>query len=303
MRAAPILFGRSSCSAKPLRTPAGACALPVQQENPSPVAEVVCFLVGGPSQAPATTMAHDIAQGGALLTAVAAVDPYVPERKSRIRRLWRSVFVNISDKAVRSSARRAIDDFERQNANRRIGARRIVPGAEWHLLRGGTAHQLAVVPAWVTLDGAITDVANEFASVLARRTPAPVLRVACTPLDVRSVLFITDSTFPDTEAVRRYVRLGLWRDARILILPVRDARSSDSEAIDAQRAFLRLHGRNAAILPPLDLVTGMATLDSLVGQTRVAALAQFSRRSSLFSSIWNNVSRAVAERVPVVLLL
>jgi hypothetical protein len=246
-------------------------------------------------------MSHDVAQStDACLTAVAAVDPYVPESRSRLRDFRRTVFTNVNHNTMRGSTRLAIEDFERQNSRRRIEARRIVSGAEWRFLRAIMAgHDVAIVPAWVAMDGLLATVEHEIASVLARKTRVPVLRVASTPLHAKSVLFVMDNTSLNGQ-VRRYVRLGLWPDARVVILPV--GGSSVGDSIDEQRDFLRAHGRNAAVLPPLDLDFEMPDLEDLARQFHVAVIVSRSSRR-LFGPAWNKAVRTVAKRVPVILMI
>jgi hypothetical protein len=124
-------------------------ALPAEKQGATSINAVACLLVGGPSQRPATAMAHDVAESkSASLTALAGVDPYSPETASCLRDFWRSIFTNTNQNAMRGSARLAIKEFERQNSERRIGARRVALGSNWSSLRAATGeHDLAVVPA------------------------------------------------------------------------------------------------------------------------------------------------------------
>jgi hypothetical protein len=272
-------------------------------EGPAPIEALGCFLAGGPSQRPATAVAHDVAQAhGASLTALAPVDPFVSDRPSRVRDFCRVVFTNVFHDVMRRSARRAIQDFERQNAERRIGARRIISGAARWSLRAAAAQQtLVVAPAWVGLDGVAATVENEAAAVLARRARIPVLRVASRPLDADKVLLLTDGASRPCRLARTFVKLGLWRKARIVILPVGGNGSSADSACE-QRNVLRMHGRNAAVLPPLD-GDAIADLETLARQFHVAAVDRRLARNRVFGSPGNRALRAVADRVPAILLL
>ena len=284
-----------------LALPRAAFPLPVAE--PASIEALACFLAGGPSQPPATAVAHELALShGACLTAMAPVDPYVEERPSRVRKFCRLVFTNVFHDAMRRSARHAIDNFERQNAERRVGARRIVCGAGCRSLRAAVARQnLVVAPAWAGLDGTGVTVENEVACVLARKAGIPVLRVASRPLDRDKVLFLTDGASWHGQPARAFLKLGLWRTARMVILPVGGNGASADIACE-QRHVLRMHGRNAAVLPPLD---GDATpdLENLARQFHLAAVDRRLGRNRLLDSLGNSALRAVAARVPAILFL
>ncbi|HEX2724259.1 MAG TPA: hypothetical protein VHN20_00400 [Beijerinckiaceae bacterium] len=266
-----------------------------------PIEALACCLVGGPSQAPATAMAHDLAQShGASLTAVAAVDPYIRERRSRLKNFCQTVFTNACHDVMRRSAHRAIDDFERQNSDRRVEARRIVRGADWRSLRDAVSgHDLAVAPAWVGIDGLDATPENEVAPALARNAGIPVLRVASLPLDRGKVLFLIDGASQHCRLARVYMNLGLWRTARIVILPIGGGGSSVEVACE-ERKVLRRHDHNAAVLPPL-AADAVPDLEKLTRQFHVAAVDRSLGRSGLFASLRNCAFRAVTSRVPAIL--
>jgi hypothetical protein len=259
---------------------------------------VTCFLAGGPHQHAATAVACDLAGGGRTrVTGVAASPPH-----------W-SAFLDISQRHTRvgveqplsQAALSAVADYEAQYGERLGETSHIAKGTWSYLSRVIGGQSLAVVPAEVGLDGSFELFDEEVAALVQSLGSVPVLRVRRRPLRVSSVLLLIDNTALSRKLSTLYQELGLWAEARVVILPM--DRPSVPAIVQEQVHSLRAHGHDVAVMQPLDLNFERSDLERLLPQFHVAVMGHLSYRiGPFFDLVRNNAFEIVAKQVPMTLL-
>lgn len=259
-----------------------------------PVEKVVCLLIGGQAQDAATAVAHDIAAAkGTSLPGLAAVDPYAPKVRSTLREAWRNFVGNVDSDAMRRSARLAIEDFEMQNRRRRVAVNRVVPGDAWgDLIPRMAEHDLAVIPAMVGVDGVPDGIDSEAATTLGNASLVSVLRVTRRPLEVNSILLVVANTAACERLAQGLRRLGLWRDARISILPLDSERASVARNVRSTVDELLADGRHSTLLPSLRLDFEEPDLNWVIGSFQVAVMGHLTNGSACSTLYEMTSSRA-----------
>jgi hypothetical protein len=162
------------------------------------------------------------------------------------------------------------------------------------------AYNLVVVPA--VMNGPAGYVEQEPSSAISAKIGhTPVLWVRRRPLQITQVLMLVDSTPACRMLARRFVRLGLWADARVMVLPM--ARHSVSLFLRGEVEFLRSTGRSVTVLSALDLNFKTQDLGLILQRFPAAVVGHLSYRVGLyFGAVRNDPFAIVAERTPLVLL-
>ena len=248
--------------------PAPACAETRPHSYPvgAKIAKVAYLDVGGPAQPDTAAVARDIArENGSELTPV-GLDECVDYYSMR-RRLF-------------------------------------------HVLRAGamaepvsctSAYDVVIAPAGVQADGSSARLESEVSAILAKFRRTPILRVRRRPLAIAQVLMLLDGTPACRALARRYVRLGLWADARVVVLPM--DRPSVRGILQDEVEMLRSRGRSVTVFPALDLNFEAPELESILRLFPAAVVGHLSHREGLyFGAVRNDPFAMIAERVPLVLL-
>lgn len=140
-----------------------------------------------------------------------------------------------------------------------------------------------------------------WAGLLAHSRRLPVLRVRRRPPAINHVLMLVDSTPACRTLARRFVQIGIWSEARILVLPM-DSPSVGLFLEDAVET-LRTGGNSVTVLPALELTFEQPELECLLGRVQAAVMAHLSHRVGLsFGAVRNDPFAIVADRAPLVLL-
>ncbi len=258
---------------------------------------VTCFLAGGPHQPAATAVACDVAGARtARLTGVAA-----SRDRSAFLDVWRRETRSGLEQQICQALPSAIADYDGQHRERFGGTSHVARGT-WSYLSQVLAEQdLAVVPAEVGFDGSFELFDEEVAALVQSLGSVPVLRVRRRPLRVSSVLLLLDNTPLSPSLSTLYQKLGLWAEARVVILPM--DRPSVPAIVQAQVHSLRAHGYDVAVMQPLDLNFEKSDLESLLPQFHVAVMGHLSYRiGPFFDLVRNNAFEIVAKQVPMTLL-
>jgi hypothetical protein len=152
------------------------------------------------------------------------------------------------------------------------------------------------------MDGGWAEIQDEVAEFLVQKTQVPILRVSRRPLNVRKVVFIVSSTGRCSRLVHAYLELGLWPEASVSILPVGDYRPRVAENVREQLDLLHTRGRDAVLLPPIDLDFEAVDLEQLLSPFQAAVMGHLSYRAGWFDSVRFDPFETVASRVPLVLV-
>jgi hypothetical protein len=112
---------------------------------------------------------------------------------------------------------------------------------------------------------------------------------------------VLDSTPACRTLAQGYVRLNLWSDARLIILPI--DRPSVASFLQDELDFVRRNHQRVSVLRPLDLDFEREDLETLLHGFQAAVVGHLSRRVGLyFGAVRNDPFAMIAERVPLVLL-
>jgi hypothetical protein len=265
---------------------------------------VACFLIGGRAQAATIAMSFEIAAvHAAELTAMAPIDPFAsPARSTFSHSLW-SLVEDVDLASMHGSVRSAIEQFDTRGCGNGLRISRVIGGPNVRdLTAKATEFDLVLVPANVGMDGGWTEVWSEVAEFMVRRGCMPTLRVSRRPLDVRKVVLVVSSTQRCSGLAQKYLDLGLWPQASVSILPVADYRSRVAENVTEQLDLLQTRGRDAALLPPIDLDFEVADLEQILSPFQVAVVGHLSHRASWFDSVRRDPFEITASFIPLVLV-
>ena len=259
---------------------------------------VTCFLAGGPHQHAATAVACDLAVAGrARVTGLAASPPHW----SALLDIWNRHTRSGVEQPISQAALSAIADYEAQYDERLGETSHILKGTWSYLSRELAEDDLAIVPAEVGLDGSFELFDEEVAALVQLLGSVPALRVRRRPLRVSSVLLLIDNTPLSRKLATLYEELGLWAEARVVILPM--DRPSVPAIVDAQVHSLRAHGYDVTVMQPLDLNFERSDLERLLFPFHVAVMGHLSYRiGPFFDVVRNNAFEIVAKQVPMTLL-
>jgi hypothetical protein len=266
---------------------------------------VACLLLGSRAQAATIEMSFEIAASfhAGQLTAVTPIDPFAPPPHFTFSRSLRFWVGDVDLAAMRDAARLSIEQFQAHGCGKALRASRLIGGPDVRELTARAAESdLVLIPANVRMDGGWAEIQSEVAEFLVRQGHVSILRVSRRPLDVRKVVLIVSSTGRCSQLAHRYLELGLWPDARVSILPVGDYRPRVAENVREQLGLLHTQGRDAVLLPPIDLDFEVADLEQLLSPFQAAVMGHLSYRAGWFDSVRFDPFEIVASRVPLVLV-
>jgi hypothetical protein len=266
---------------------------------------VACLLLGGRAQAATIEMSYEIAASfhASQLTAVTPIDPFVPLPHFTFMRSVRSWVGDVDLAAMRGAARLSIEQFQAYGWDKGLRVNRIIGGSDLSRLTARAAEaDLVLIPANVRMDGGWAQIHSEVAEFLVRQGHVSILRVSRRPLDVRKVVLIVSSTGRCSQLAHRYLELGLWPEASVSILPVGDYRPRVAENVREQLGLLHTQGRDAVLLPPIDLDFEVADLEQLLSPFQAAVMGHLSYRAGWFDSVRFDPFEVAASRVPLVLV-
>lgn len=215
---------------------------------PVPLRRIVCWLSGAPAQTDTSEIALALARSsGAALTALSIVagpgEPSGPRPAGGTH--WARWSAASRRERQRGAAAAALADFQDRARAAGIAAETVHeeagPGG---LARHVAAADLIVVPAGIDPAGERADGSDELATRIAGDHRVPVLRVARRTASVRRIAVLVDRRDASAGLAQSFVRIGLWAEAEIDVVPVTD----DGACIDAaaaQAALLTAHGRAA----------------------------------------------------------
>ncbi|KFG66559.1 hypothetical protein JH26_28495 [Microvirga sp. BSC39] len=249
-------------------------------------------------------MSFEIAAArSAQLMAVIPIDPFAPTPHFSFSQSLRSWVEDVDLAFMHGSARSSIEQFETHGLGRGIRVSRVIGGPDIRELTAKVAEaDLVLIPANVGIDGSRAEVWSEVAEVFAQRQHVPILRVLRRPLQVKKVVLVVSSTRRCSQLARRLVELDLWPEAAISILPIGDYRPRVSQGVREQLDLLRTSGRDAALLPAIDLDFAAADLEQILSPFQVAVMGHLSYRAGWFDSVRHDPFEAIASYVPVVLM-
>jgi hypothetical protein len=264
---------------------------------------VTCLLLGGRAQVATIEMSYEIAAShAAQLIAVAPIEPFVPPHFTFSQGLW-SWIGDVDLAAMRDAARLSIEQFQAHGCGKAISPSGLIGGSDVRELTARMAESdLVLITANVGMDGGWAEIQDEVAEFLVQKTQVPILRVSRRPLNVRKVVFIVSSTGRCSRLVHAYLELGLWPEASVSILPVGDYRPRVAENVREQLDLLHTRGRDAVLLPPIDLDFEAVDLEQLLSPFQAAVMGHLSYRAGWFDSVRFDPFETVASRVPLVLV-
>jgi hypothetical protein len=205
--------------------------------------------------------------------------------------------------AMRDAARSAAEEFETRSRDNVLKVSRIIGGTDVRALAAEAAESdLVFVPANVGVDGTWTEAWSEVAEFFVRQGHTAILRVSRRPLDVRNIVLVTSSTGRCSGLAHRYLELDLWPEANISLLPIGSYRPCVSQNVREQLDLLRTRGRQASLLPPIDLDFEAADLQQIVSPFQVAVMGYLTHSAGWFDSVRCDPFEVVASCTPAVLL-
>lgn len=239
----------------------------------------------------------------ARLIAVAPIDPFAPLPPfSFSQGVW--FWIEDVDLALmHDSARSSVSQFQAHGFGKVLRVSRVIGGPD---VRGLTAKvadaDLVLVPANVGIDGSWAEVWSEVAEFFVQREHVSILRVSRRPLQVKKVVLVVSSTGRCSQLAQRLVELDLWPEATISILPIGDYRPHVSQNVREQLDLLRTSGRDAALLPAINLDFAAADLEQILSPFQAAVMGHLSYRAGWFDSVRHDPFETIASHVPVVLI-
>lgn len=265
---------------------------------------VACLLLGGRTQHATTAMSFEIAASHAAhLTAIAPIDPFTPSPRSSLGHSMWPLVDDVDFAAMRDAARSAVEEFETQSRDNVLKVSRIIGGSDVRTVAAEAAKfDLVLVPANAGVDGTWTEARGEVAEFLVRRGHTAILRVSRRPLDVKNIVLVTSSTGRCSGLAHRYLELDLWPEAKISFLPIGAYRPCVSQYVSEQLDLLQTRGRQATLLPPIDLDFEAIDLQHIVSPFQVAVMGHLTHRAGWFDSVRCDPFEVVASCIPVALL-
>jgi hypothetical protein len=249
-------------------------------------------------------MSFEIAASHAAhLTAIAPIDPFMPPPRSSFDHSMWPLVDDVDLAAMRDAARSAVEEFETQNRDNMLKVSRITGGSDIRALAAEAAEfDLVCVPANAGVDGTWMEPRSEVADLIVRRGRTAILRVSRRPLDVRNIILVTSSTGRCSGLAHRYLELDLWPEANISLLPIGAYRPCVSQNVKEQLDLLQTRGRQATLLPPIDLDFEAVDLQHIVSPFQIAVMGHLTHRASWFDSVRYDPFEVVASCIPAVLL-
>jgi hypothetical protein len=265
---------------------------------------LACLLLGGRAQAATTEVSFEIAASfhAVQLTAVTPIDPFVSLPHFTFSRGLRSWVGDVDLAAMHDAARLSIEQFQAHSYDKALSVSRIIGGSDLSALTARAAEaDLVLIPANVRMDGGWAEIRREVAEFLVRRGHGSILRVSRRPLDVRRVVLIISSTGRCSQLALKFLELGLWPEAGVSILPVGDYRPRVSENVREALDLLHTQGRDAELLPPIDLDFEGDDVEQLLSPFQAAVVGHLSYRAGWFDSLRSDPFEITASCVPLVL--
>lgn len=271
---------------------------------------VLCWLGGGRTQGGAIEFAAALSQeAGARLVGISAPDPdrgIEPCAMPAGGAYWARWLADGKRARMREAAAEAFRLFEEKTRGRPVDVSgRHEEGGLDVLAAIVAGHDLVVVPAGIGLSLFEVPPADELASLLARRTSTPVLRVWRPLPEVRSIVLVTGGTPDCGNLAGGLIRSGLWPFLPVALLPVAEEGAGGDAgaggAIVEQAGLLRAHGRRVTVLDPVD-PGDAAALSSRVAGFDLTVMARLSNHAGWLGALRRDPFEVVAGSAPVVLL-
>lgn len=277
--------------------------------DPVALRHILCCLVGGPHQEAASATAFDLAiQAGGRLTGLsgAGLEPRTWRGALPVGgAFWADWMAARSRQRLRENCAAALQDFQRRAAAapELLAGARHEEGATVDLARTLAGHDCVVLPAEVGAHGVACTPGEEIAASLARSRLVPVLRVRRTVTAVRSVLLVVGSAPACGTVAAGLLRIGLWPNATLSILPVTADRPGVAAAVAAQAELLRAAGREVRLLSPLEGEFEVDAFRLRLSTFDAAVMSCLStHHGGVFDMLHSCAHEVVADVVPIVLL-
>jgi monovalent cation/proton antiporter MnhG/PhaG subunit len=285
---------------------------PAAAVSPALPKQVLCWLVGGRAQGGAIDFAMNLSrEAGAKLVGISALgldggpDHGIKPQAMPVGGVsWARWLADEKRARMRETASEAFRLFEEKTRGRLAEVSGRHEEGDLDALAAIVAgHDLAIVPAGIGPSMFEVPPADELASLLARRTATPILRVRRRPAEIRSVVMVVGSTPECWNLAGGLVRSGLWPSLPVSLLPVaeRGPDGGAAAAVAEQAGLLRAHGHGVTVLDPA-APGDAAALASRVAGFDLAVMARLSNRSGWFGSLRSDPFETVAAVVPVTLL-
>lgn len=290
------------------RRPSEPSARRQPQADPAALRRILCCLVGGRAQREATAEALQLARAtGAQLVGLSGAG-LQPQRLSGPMPIggafWAEWLAARSRARIREICAAALEEFQSLAADAPdlevISRHEEADAASLARLLAG--HDLVVLPAGAGPHGHDCEPGDEIAASVARARIAPVLRVRRRPGQVRAVLLVAGDTAGCGGLAAGLLRSGLWPHAAIAILPAAEGPGVAAMA-EAQAGLLRAHGRQVAVLPPLERDFDRRSLRAMLTRFDAAVMSRLSgRQGGFLDSLRACPFETAAETAPLALL-
>jgi monovalent cation/proton antiporter MnhG/PhaG subunit len=280
---------------------------PSRRPEPAALCAVTAWLVGGPCQPEASAQALALALAArARLTGLSAFDADAAAHRALAPpggAAWSRWLSDQRRTRMRERAAKSLADFERLCAGTDVAARLRHEEQGFSALVAATAGcDLLIVPAGVDPIGEPARYGDQLAAHLADAQTVPVLAVRKRPLIVRSVLLVVSDTRRCGRLAQGLIRAGLWRDARIDIVAVGEARPHVATLATEQADLLEAHGYEVRRLPPINLDEDHDTLSEMVGRADAVVMATMSNRRGWFGAVRECIHEIASDRAGLLLL-
>ncbi|WP_207482634.1 cation:proton antiporter [Arenibaculum pallidiluteum] len=268
---------------------------------------IVCWLGGGAAQREAIEYATQLsAASGAKLLGLTALDPAPSVRPEAIPAgggYWARWSADRRRAHMREVAASALREFESATHGQVIdvATRHDETGLDG-LAAMVAGCDLVVVPAGVGYDGFDAAPDEELATIIARQSFVPILRVLQRPSRISSVVFVVSGTAGCPQLARRFLHSGIWPDATVTLLPVASYRPIVQTAIDEQVALIQAHGRSVAVMDPIDLDFEPDALRRSIRRFDGAVMGCLSHQFGWFGMVRSCPFEVTAGTLPVTLL-
>jgi monovalent cation/proton antiporter MnhG/PhaG subunit len=280
---------------------------PAAAVSPALPKQILCWLVGGRAQSGAIDFAMNLSrEAGAKLVGISALDPdhgIEPQAMPAGGVSWARWLADEKRARMRETASEAFRLFEEKTRGRLAEVSGRHEEGDLDVLAAIVAgHDLVIVPAGIGPSMFEVPPADELASLLARRTSTPILRVRRRPAEIRSVVIVVGGTPDCWNLAGGLVRSGLWPSLPVSLLPVAERGPDGGAAAVAEQAgLLRAHGHGVTVLDPV-APGDAAALASRAAGFDLAVMARLSNRSGWFGALRSDPFETVAGVAPVTLL-
>jgi monovalent cation/proton antiporter MnhG/PhaG subunit len=280
---------------------------PLREPEPAALCAITAWLVGGPCQSEASAQALALALAArARITGLSALDTDAATLRSLAPAggaAWARWLGDQRRTRMRERASRSLAEFERlcASADRPARMRHEEQGLS-ALIATTAGCDLLVVPAGVDPIGEPARHGDQLAARLADAQTAPVLVVRKRPLAVRSVLVVVSDTRRCGRLAQGLIRSGLWRDARINVVAVGEARPQVAMLAAEQADLLEAHGYDVRRLPPIMLDEDHVALEEMVGRADAVVMATMSNRRGWFGAVRECIHEIASDRAGLILL-